>query len=36
MEATFNYTKIVQLSRLPNKINKQTKTDQGNKKSDWF
>lgn len=35
MEATFNYTKIVQLPRLPNKINKQIKTDQRNKKSDW-
>lgn len=35
MQTTFNHTKIVQLPRLPNKINKQTKTDQGNKKSDW-
>lgn len=32
MQATFNHTKIVQLPRLPDKINKQTKTDQGNKK----
>lgn len=33
MQATFNHTKIVHLPRLPDKINKQTKTDQGNKKN---